>query len=100
MRGRQGMRTATAAVATVLLFGGVVHHWTMMVYDAGHQEMEAWWMPRHVAQMTLLAHETATLSERGMPGDSAHATLIPVDGELSGTAYEEACGTPPPGLKT
>ena len=35
------------------------------------------------SQMTLLAHETSALSERGMPGDSAQATLIPVDGELT-----------------
>ena len=34
------------------------------------------------SQMMLLAHQTAELSERGMPGDSSHITLIPVDGNL------------------
>ena len=32
------------------------------------------------SQMTLLAHQTAALSETGMPGDSTEIELIPVDG--------------------
>ena len=34
------------------------------------------------AQMSLLAHEVDELSQSGMPGDSAEATLVPVDGDL------------------
>ena len=35
------------------------------------------------SQMTLLAHQTAALSETGMPGDSTEIELIPVDGALN-----------------
>ena len=75
----------SAAVATVLLFGGVLSIIGLMMVSMMPviEEMEGS-VERHdmSSQMTLLAHQTATLSERGMPGDSAHATLIPVDGNL------------------
>ena len=75
----------SAAVATVLLFGGVLSIIGLMMISMMPviEEMEGS-VERHdmASQMTLLAHETAELSERGMPGDSTHSTLIPVDGNL------------------
>ncbi|HJM54740.1 MAG TPA: hypothetical protein QGI72_00680 [Poseidonia sp.] len=75
----------SAAVATVLLFGGVLSIIGLMMVSMMPviEELEGS-VERHdmSAQMTLLAHETSELSERGMPGDSAKATLIPVDGTL------------------
>ena len=87
MRGalRRDEDGVSAAVATVLLFGGVLSIIGLMMVSMMPviEEMEGS-VERHdmSSQMTLLAHETASLSERGMPGDSAHTTLIPVDGEL------------------
>lgn len=87
MRGalRRDEEGVSAAVATVMLFGGVLSIIGLMMISMMPviEEMEGS-VERHdmSSQMTLLAHETASLSERGMPGDSAHATLIPVDGEL------------------
>ena len=87
MRGalRRDEDGVSAAVATVLLFGGVLSIIGLMMVSMMPviEEMEGS-VERHdmSSQMTLLAHETAALSERGMPGDSAHTTLIPVDGEL------------------
>ena len=87
MRGalRRDEDGVSAAVATVLLFGGVLSIIGLMMVSMMPviEEMEGS-VERHdmSSQMKLLAHETAALSERGMPGDSAHATLIPVDGEL------------------
>ena len=75
----------SSAVATVLLFGGVLSIIGLMMVSMMPiiEELEGS-IERHdmSAQMTLLAHETSELSERGMPGDSAKATLIPVDGTL------------------
>ena len=75
----------SAAVATVLLFGGVLSIIGLMMVSMMPviDELEGS-VERHdmSAQMTLLAHETSELSERGMPGDSATATLVPVDGQL------------------
>ena len=87
MRGalRRDEDGVSAAVATVMLFGGVLSIIGLMMISMMPviEEMEGS-VERHdmSSQMTLLAHETSSLSERGMPGDSAHATLIPVDGEL------------------
>ena len=87
MRGalRRDEDGVSAAVATVMLFGGVLSIIGLMMISMMPviEEMEGS-VERHdmSSQMTLLAHETASLSERGMPGDSAHSTLIPVDGEL------------------
>ena len=88
MRGalRRDEAGVSAAVATVLLFGGVLSIIGLMMVSMmpDIEEMEGS-VERHdmSSQMTLLAHETSALSERGMPGDSAQATLIPVDGELT-----------------
>lgn len=88
MRGalRRDEAGVSAAVATVLLFGGVLSIIGLMMVSMMPviEEMEGS-VERHdmSSQMTLLAHETSALSERGMPGDSAQATLIPVDGELT-----------------
>lgn len=87
MRGslRRDEDGVSAAVATVLLFGGVLSIIGLMMVSMMPviEEMEGS-VERHdmSSQMTLLAQQTSTLSERGMPGDSAQATLIPVDGEL------------------
>ena len=75
----------SAAVATVLLFGGVLSIIGLMMVSLMPviEELEGS-VERHdmSAQMTLLAHETSELSERGMPGDSTQSTLVPVDGNL------------------
>ena len=87
MRGnlRREDEAVSAAVATVLLFGGVLSIIGLMMVSMMPviEEMEGS-VERHdmSSQMTLLAHQTSALSERGMPGDSTHATLIPVDGNL------------------
>lgn len=87
MRGtlRRHDEAVSAAVATVLLFGGVLSIIGLMMVSMMPviEEMEGS-VERHdmSSQMTLLAHQTSALSERGMPGDSTHATLIPVDGNL------------------
>jgi hypothetical protein len=82
---RRDDEAVSAAVATVLLFGGVLSIIGLMMVSMMPviEEMEGS-VERHdmSSQMTLLAHETSALSERGMPGDVAQATLIPVDGEL------------------
>lgn len=82
---RRDEEAVSAAVATVLLFGGVLSIIGLMMVSMMPviEEMEGS-VERHdmSSQMTLLAHETSSLSERGMPGDVAQATLIPVDGEL------------------
>ena len=82
---RRDEEAVSAAVATVLLFGGVLSIIGLMMVSMMPviEEMEGS-VERHdmSSQMTLLAHETSALSERGMPGDVAQATLIPVDGEL------------------
>ena len=85
----------SAAVATVLLFGGVLSIiGLMMVFMMPVIEEMEGSVERHdmSSQMTLLAHETSALSERGMPGDSAQATLIPVDGELVWDSLRGGCG--------
>ncbi|MDA8546281.1 hypothetical protein N9O16_00840 [Candidatus Poseidoniaceae archaeon] len=76
----------SAAVATVLLFGGVLSIIAMMMVSLIPviEELEGS-IERHdmSAQMTLMAHQTSALSETGMPGDSTEINLIPVDGTLN-----------------
>jgi len=75
----------SAAVATVLMFGGVLSIIAMMMVSMIPviEELEGS-IERHdmSAQMSLLAHQTSALSEKGMPGDSTSIDLIPVDGSL------------------
>ena len=75
----------SAAVATVLMFGGVLSIIGMMMVSMIPviEELEGS-VERHdmSAQMSLLAHQTSALSEKGMPGDSTSIDLIPVDGSL------------------
>ena len=76
----------SAAVATVMLFGGVLSIIAMMMVSMIPviEELEGS-IERHdmSSQMSLLAHQTAALSETGMPGDSTEIELIPVDGTLN-----------------
>ncbi len=76
----------SAAVATVLLFGGVLSIIAMMMVSMIPviEELEGS-IERHdmSSQMSLLAHQTSALSETGMPGDSTEIELIPVDGTLN-----------------
>ena len=76
----------SAAVATVLLFGGVLSIIGLMMVSMVPviQELEGS-VERHdmSSQMTLLAHKTSLLSETGMPGDTTSTELIPVDGNLA-----------------
>ena len=62
----------SAAVATVLLFGGVLSIIAMMMVSMIPviEELEGS-IERHdmSSQMSLLAHQTSALSETGMPGD-------------------------------
>ncbi|MAM35700.1 MAG: hypothetical protein CL988_00860 [Euryarchaeota archaeon] len=79
-------QAVSAAVATVLLFGGVLSIIAMMMVSMIPviEELEGS-IERHdmSSQMTLLAHQTAALSETGMPGDSTEIELVPVDGALN-----------------
>ena len=83
---RRDEEAVSAAVATVLLFGGVLSIIGLMMVSMMPviEEMEGS-VERYdmSAQMTLLAAQTNALSERGMPGDSTSAELIPVDGSLA-----------------
>ena len=76
----------SAAVATVLLFGGVVSIISIMLLSLMPviQELEGSLKRNDMqAQMEILRHEVTLLSETGMPGDSSQVELIPVDGELN-----------------
>ena len=83
---RRDESAVSAAVATVLLFGGVLSIIGLMMVSMMPviEEMEGS-VERHdmSSQMTLLAAQTHELSERGMPGDATTAELIPVDGTLA-----------------
>ena len=73
----------SAAVATVLLFGGVVSIISIMLLSLMPviQELEGSLKRNDMqAQMEILRHEVTLLSETGMPGDSSQVELIPVDG--------------------
>ena len=78
-------QAVSAAVATVLMFGGVLSIIAIMMVSMIPviEELEGS-VERHdmSAQMSLLAHQTSALSEKGMPGDSTSIELIPVDGSL------------------
>ena len=75
----------SAAVATVLLFGGVISIISLMLLSMTPviQELEGA-VKRHdmEAQMTVLAHEANILAESGMPGDMTKVEMIPLDGDL------------------
>ena len=75
----------SAAVATVLLFGGVISIIGLMLLSMMPiiQELEGSLKRNDMqAQMEILGHEVTLLSESGLPGDSSEVELIPVDGEL------------------
>ena len=76
----------SAAVATVLLFGGVVSIIGLMLVSMVPiiEELEGSIERGDMAaQMMILAEQTESLSENGMPGDSAEVKLIPLDGSLA-----------------
>ena len=75
----------SAAVATVLLFGGVISIIGIMLLSMMPiiQELEGSLKRNDMqAQMEIMGHEVTLLSESGLPGDSSEVELIPVDGEL------------------
>ena len=75
----------SAAVATVLLFGGVISIIGIMLISLMPviQELEGSLKRNDMqAQMEIMGHEITVLSESGVPGDSSQVELIPVDGEL------------------
>ena len=76
----------SAAVATVLLFGGVVSIIGLMLISMMPiiEELEGSIERNDMSsQMMILAQQTEVLSEHGMPGDSTEVELIPLDGSLS-----------------
>ena len=76
----------SAAVATVLLFGGVVSIIGLMLVSMVPiiEELEGSIERSDMsAQMMILAHQTESLSENGMPGDSTTVELIPIDGNVN-----------------
>ena len=76
----------SAAVATVLLFGGVVSIIGLMLVSMVPiiEELEGS-IERDdmTSQMIILAQETEYLSEHGMPGDSTEVEITTLDGDLS-----------------
>lgn len=76
----------SAAIATVLLFGGVISIISLMMLTMIPviEELEGS-VERHdmAAQMTQFNHQTTTLSEQGMPGDVVTQEFVPVDGALT-----------------
>lgn len=75
----------SAAVATVLLFGGVVTIIAIMLLSMMPviQELEGSLKRNDMqSQMEIMGHEITLLSESGVPGDSSQVELVPVDGEL------------------
>ena len=82
---RRDEDAVSAAVATVLLFGGVISIIGLMLISLMPiiQELEGSLKRNDMqAQMEILGHEVTLLSESGLPGDSSQVELIPVDGEL------------------
>ena len=76
----------SAAIATVLLFGGVVSIIGLMLVSMLPivEELEGSIERDDMsAQMMVLAQQTEVLSEHGMPGDSTEVEMIPLDGSLS-----------------
>ena len=76
----------SAAVATVLLFGGVVSIIGLMLVSMVPiiEELEGS-IERDdmTSQMIILAQETEYLSEHGMPGDSTEVEITTLDGDLN-----------------
>ena len=75
----------SAAVATVLLFGGVISIIGLMLLSLVPviQELEGSLKRSDMqSQMEIMNHEVNLLSESGLPGDSSEVELIPVDGTL------------------
>jgi hypothetical protein len=76
----------SAAIATVLLFGGVISIISLMMVTMIPviEELEGS-VERHdmSAQMMQFNLQTSTLSEQGMPGDVVTQEIAPVDGTLS-----------------
>ena len=75
----------SAAVAAVLLFGGVLSIIGVMLITMIPviQELEGSVEKNDMqAQMMIMANEVTGLSERGMPGDRAQVELATVDGTL------------------
>ena len=82
---RRDEEAVSAAVATVLLFGGVITIIGIMLLSMMPviQELEGSLKRNDMqAQMEIMGHEITMLSESGVPGDSSEVELIPVDGEL------------------
>ena len=82
---RRDDEAVSAAVATVLLFGGVVSIIGIMLLSLMPiiQELEGSLKRNDMqAQMEIMGHEVTLLSESGLPGDTSQVELIPVDGEL------------------
>ena len=82
---RRDEEAVSAAVATVLLFGGVITIIGIMLLSMMPviQELEGSLKRNDMqAQMEIMWHEITMLSESGVPGDSSEVELIPVDGEL------------------
>ena len=82
---RRDDEAVSAAVATVLLFGGVISIIGIMLLSLMPiiLELEGSLKRNDMqAQMEIMAHEVTLLSESGLPGDSSQVELIPVDGEL------------------
>ena len=76
----------SAAVATVLLFGGVVSIIGLMLVSMVPiiEELEGSIERSDMSsQMMILAQQTESLSESGMPGDSTNVELIPIDGNIN-----------------
>tara|TARA_B110001452_G_C15239675_1_gene429191 strand:+ start:1326 stop:3374 length:2049 start_codon:yes stop_codon:yes gene_type:complete len=82
---RRDNEAVSAAVATVLLFGGVISIIGIMLISLIPviQELEGSLKRNNMqAQMEIMGHEITVLSESGVPGDSSQVKLIPVDGKL------------------
>ena len=75
----------SAAIATVLLFGGVLSIISIMMVTMIPviEELEGS-VERHdmAAQMTQFNQQTTNLAEQGMPGDMVTQEFVPVDGSL------------------
>ena len=82
---RRDEEAVSAAVATVLLFGGVLSLIGMMLITMLPviQELEGS-VERNgmLTQMGEYSTQTTRLAESGMPGDSVRVEMNPLDGEL------------------
>ena len=83
---KRNEEAVSAAVATVLLFGGVVSIIGLMLVSMVPiiEELEGSIERSDMSsQMMILAQQTESLSESGMPGDSTSVELIPIDGNIN-----------------